>query len=130
MFVGVLRLELHVPHARSLKDKRSVIRKFRDRVRGRFDVSVAEVGAQDLLQRAVFGVSVVSGDASVCDSILSQVRRLADHQPDALLTDSKMEIIPMGSELFEPSSGLGGSPFDDDDDSDDDDSDDSDDDGR
>ena len=49
MFVGVLRLTFHVPHARSLKDKRSVVRSFRDRVRARFDVSIAEVAAQDLL---------------------------------------------------------------------------------
>jgi len=69
VFVGVLRLTFHVPHARSLKDKRRVILKFRDRIRSRFDVSVAEVDAQDKLQRAVFGVSVVSSDAAVCDSV-------------------------------------------------------------
>ena len=43
MFVGVLRLTFHIPHATSLKEKRSVVRKFRDRVRGKFDVSIAEV---------------------------------------------------------------------------------------
>ena len=66
MFVGVLRLTFHIGHARSLKDKRRVVQKFRDRVRSRFDVSIAEVAAQDLHQRAVFGVGVVSGDAAVC----------------------------------------------------------------
>src|SRR5439155_14083 len=43
MFVGVLRLTFHIPHARSLKEKRHVVRKFRDRVRARFDVSIAEM---------------------------------------------------------------------------------------
>ncbi|HWL87271.1 MAG TPA: DUF503 domain-containing protein [Polyangiaceae bacterium] len=100
MFVGVLRLVFHVPHARSLKDKRSVVRKFRDRVRGRFDVSIAEVDSQDLLQRAVFGVSVVSGDAAVCDSVLAQVAHVAETQEDAVLTDRATEIITVGEDLY------------------------------
>jgi len=100
VYVGVLRLTFHVPHARSLKDKRSVVRRFRDRVRARFDVSIAEVGAQDLLQRAVFGVSVVSGDAKVCDSVLAQVAQAAELQEDAVLTDRATEVIPIGDELF------------------------------
>lgn len=100
MFVGVLRLVFHIPHARSLKDKRAVVRRFRDRVRARFDVSIAEVGDQDLHQRAVFGVSVVSGDAAVCDSILEQVAREAQSQPEAVLTDRATEVMTMGDELY------------------------------
>jgi uncharacterized protein YlxP (DUF503 family) len=100
MHVGVLKLVFHIPHARSLKEKRSVVRRFRDRVRARFDVSIAEVGAQDLLQRAVFGVSVVSGDAKICDSVLAQVARAAETQEDAVLTDRATELIPMGQDMF------------------------------
>ncbi|WP_394842538.1 DUF503 domain-containing protein [Pendulispora brunnea] len=100
MFVGVLRLTFHIPHARSLKEKRSVVRKFRDRVRARFDVSIAEVDAQDLLQRAVFGVSVVSGDAAVCDSVMAQVARAAETQEDAVLTGHATEIITVGEDLY------------------------------
>lgn len=100
MFVGVLRLTFHIPHARSLKDKRRVVHKFRDRVRSHFDVSIAEVGAQDLHQRAVFGVSVVSGEASVCDSVLEQVARSAELAEDALLTDRATEIITVGDDLY------------------------------
>ncbi len=106
MFVGVLRLTFHVPHARSLKDKRSVVRKFRDRIRARFDVSIAEVGDQDLLQRAVFGVSVVSGDAAVCDSVLEQVAHAAATQEDAVLTDRATEVIPIGDDLYGGEDGL------------------------
>lgn len=100
MFVGVLRITLHVPHAQSLKDKRRVVLKFRDRVRSRFQVSIAEVGAQDKLQRAVFGVSVVSSEAAVCDSVLEQVARVAETQPDAVLTHRETEIVPFGDELY------------------------------
>ncbi len=100
MFVGVLRLTFHIPHARSLKDKRRVVLSFRDRVRSRFDVSIAEVGAQDLHQRAVFGVSVVSGDAAVCDSILERVARAAETVGDAVLTDRATEVLTIGDDLY------------------------------
>jgi len=100
VFVGVLRLTFHVPHARSLKDKRRVVLKFRDRVRARFDVSIAEVAEQDMLQRAVFGVTVVSGDAAVCDSVLEQVAHVAATPEDAVLTDRATEVIPIGDDLY------------------------------
>lgn len=105
MFVGVLRLTFHIPHARSLKEKRSVVRKFRDRVRARYDVSIAEVDAQDLHQRAIFGVSVVSSDAAVCDSVLEQVARTAETQEDAVLTDRATEVITVGEDLYGPQGG-------------------------
>src|SRR5579864_3136696 len=100
MFVGVLKLTFHIPHARSLKEKRSVVRKFRDRVRARFDVSIAEVDAQDLHQKAVFGVAVVSGDAAKCDSVLEQVARAAELQEEAVLSDRATELIPVGDDLY------------------------------
>jgi uncharacterized protein YlxP (DUF503 family) len=100
VFVGVLRLTFHVPQARSLKDKRRIVQKFRDRVRSRFDVSIAEVGAQDKLQRAVFGVSVVSSDATVCDSVLEHVARVAETQEDAVLTNRETELLPIGDQLY------------------------------
>ncbi|MBN9159342.1 MAG: DUF503 domain-containing protein [Myxococcales bacterium] len=100
MIVGVLKLTFHIPHARSLKEKRGVVRKFRDRIRARFDVSIAEVAAQDLHQKAVFGVAVVSSKASVCDSVLEQVARAAELQEDAVLADRSTELIPIGDELY------------------------------
>jgi uncharacterized protein YlxP (DUF503 family) len=100
MFVGVLRLTFHVPHARSLKDKRRIVLRFRDRIRSRFDVSIAEVEAQDKLQRAIFGVTVVSSEAAVCDSVLEQVARAAETQEDAVLTDRQTEIVSFGDELY------------------------------
>ncbi len=100
MFVGVLRLTFHIPHARSLKDKRRVVQKLRDRVRSRFDVSIAEVAFQDLHQRAVFGVSVVSGDAAVCDSVLEQVAHVAETSGDAVLTDRSTELVTIGDDMY------------------------------
>jgi uncharacterized protein YlxP (DUF503 family) len=108
MFVGVLRLTCHIPHARSLKDKRMVVRKFRDRIRARFDVSIAEVDAQDLLQKAVFGVAVVSGDAAVCDSVMANVARAAETQEEAVLTGHSTEIITVGEDMYGDEDGENG----------------------
>jgi uncharacterized protein YlxP (DUF503 family) len=96
MHVGVLRLTFHLPAARSLKDKRFSVRSFKDRIRARFGVSVAEVEAQDLLQRAVFGVCVVSADAEQCDSVLSKVAHMAETDAGMVLAGRAMEIMPMG----------------------------------
>lgn len=103
MFVGVLRLTFHVPSARSLKEKRRVVQKLRDRIRARFDVSIAEVGAQDLHQRAVFGVCVVSSEAAVCDSVLEQVAHAAETVGDVVLTDRTTEVVNFGEEMYEAS---------------------------
>src|SRR4051812_22280398 len=96
MHVGVMRIELEVPGARSLKDKRQVVRSFKERVKSRLSVSIAEVDHQDKLQRAVFGVAVVSGDAAVCEELLGQVVGMASSLPNALLSDRASEIIPFG----------------------------------
>jgi hypothetical protein len=63
MFVGVVRVELHIPASTSLKDKRSVVRSLKDRIRERASAAVAEVDHQDLWQRAALGVAVVASTA-------------------------------------------------------------------
>jgi uncharacterized protein YlxP (DUF503 family) len=96
MFVGVMKLSFHLPGARSLKDKRQVVRSFRDRVRGRLDVSIAEVEHLDLHQRATFGVAVVSNDAGICDELLASVASMAGNVRDAVLVDRGTEIMTIG----------------------------------
>jgi len=100
MVVGVLRLSFHVPGARSLKDKRHVVRGFRDRVRARFGVSIAEVAEQDTLQLAVFGVTVVSSSRDVCAGVLEHVARMAELNADAVLTSRETEFMTFGNEMF------------------------------
>jgi uncharacterized protein len=104
MFVGVLRLSLSIVGARSLKDKRSVVRSFKERVQGRLKVSIAEVGGLDDPRRATLGVAVVSNDAGVCDHVLADVAAMANTLPDAILTDRATEIVPFG----EGGSGIAG----------------------
>jgi hypothetical protein len=96
MFVGVLRFSLDIPGARSLKDKRSVVRSLKERVQGRLKVSIAEVGVLDHPRRATFGVAVVSNSRTVCDQLLSSVASMAGTLPDAIMTDRATEIVSFG----------------------------------
>jgi uncharacterized protein YlxP (DUF503 family) len=98
MHVGVMRLVLEIPGARSLKDKRQVVRSFKERVKSRVAVSIAEVGHLDKLQLSAFGVAVVSGDAAVCEELLGRVTALAGALPNAVLTDRAVEVIPFGDD--------------------------------
>lgn len=96
MYVGVLRLGLSVVGARSLKDKRSVVRSFKDRAQAKYKVSVAEVSDLDNPRHAVLGVAVVSNSSTLCDQVLQSVASMASTLPDALLNDRAMEIFPFG----------------------------------
>jgi len=96
MFVGVLRFSLQIPGARSLKDRRSVVRSLKERVQGRLHVSIAEVGNVEDPRYATLGVAVVSSSSSVCDQVLSSVASMAGTLPDAILTDRATEIVSFG----------------------------------
>jgi uncharacterized protein YlxP (DUF503 family) len=91
-----MRLVLEIPGARSLKDKRQVVRSFKERVKSRLSVSIAEVDHHDKLQRATFGVAVVSGDAVLCEELLGRVTSMAGSLPDAILADRASELIAFG----------------------------------
>jgi len=97
MFVGILRLVFQIPGAASLKDRRRVVKSFKDRVRARFPVSIAEVGDLERYQVATLGVAVVSGEAARCQEVLSAVARAAEQASDAVLADVATELIPFGS---------------------------------
>jgi uncharacterized protein len=73
VFVGVLRLTLHLPEPGSLKSKRHLLRSAIDRVKARFNVSVAEVADNDLWQRSVVGVSAVGNDHAFVNEMLDKV---------------------------------------------------------
>jgi len=73
MPVGVLTLEIQLPYAHSLKEKRAVLRKIRDRLRARFNVAVAELDHQDVWQRATLGVVSISDSQTLLESVFRQV---------------------------------------------------------
>jgi uncharacterized protein YlxP (DUF503 family) len=75
MPIGLLTLELHLPYAQSLKDKRMVLQKLKARLRTRFNVSVAELDHQDVWQRSVIGIVSISSDQQNLEQVLQGVER-------------------------------------------------------
>jgi uncharacterized protein YlxP (DUF503 family) len=78
MAIGLLTLEIHIPDSRSLKDKRQVLRSLKDRLRGRFNVAVAELDHQESWQRAQVGIVSLSNDAAHLEQSLLAVLNEAE----------------------------------------------------
>ncbi len=77
MHILLITLNLHIPYAHSLKDKRSQIKSLKDRLSSRFNASVAEIDALDKQQLAVMGVCMISNDKSYLNKQYSLVEALA-----------------------------------------------------
>ena len=76
MIVGVAQFELFMPYNHSLKEKRQILKKLKDRVAQEMKITVAEVDHQDLWQRASLGLAVVGSDAKLIESLITQTLNL------------------------------------------------------
>ncbi|MGC3997407.1 MAG: DUF503 domain-containing protein [Anaeromyxobacter sp.] len=105
MFVGVLRLTLHLPEPGSLKSKRHLVRSAIDRVRARFNVAISEVAENDLWQRSVLGVAAVGNDHGFVNEQLDKVADFIGsmHGGQLLVTARDIEIVPYGDGVGEGS---------------------------
>ena len=92
MLVGTLRVRLLLRQARSLKDKRQVVKSIKDRLRNGFNVSVAEVDQQDNRQLAVLGIAMVSNEAHHLKTALGQIVQALRVHPVAEFLDHEMEV--------------------------------------
>lgn len=89
--LGVLTLEVHVEDSHSLKDKRHVVRSLKDRMRARFNVSVAEIEGQDSWQYAAVAVATVSSDRTRAEQVLAAAESFAADLLGGALTGSSVE---------------------------------------
>src|SRR5512132_4341740 len=101
MFVAVARLTLQIPESGSLKAKRQVLRRVTDRVKARFNVSVAEVDDNELWQRAVIGLAVVGNDRRHVNEQIDKIVHFVEEMYVAPLIGREMEIIALGDRLAE-----------------------------
>ena len=85
MVVAISVFELHLPHSRSLKEKRRVVKSLIERVHRRYRVSVAETDYHDLHQRAEIGIAAVSASRHELERQMEAIRRLIDEQQEAVL---------------------------------------------
>ena len=91
--VGVLTLELRLSDAHSLKDKRHTVKGLKDRLRGKFNVAVAEIDYQDLWQRSLISAVTVSSDHVRAEQTLQLVEREASSMLGAALVGTTVEWI-------------------------------------
>jgi uncharacterized protein YlxP (DUF503 family) len=92
MTVGLLSIELFLPSSRSLKDKRMVLRRLKDRI-GALNVAVAEVAHQDRWQRAGLAIVTVATSDDGVERRLASVRDTIETLVPDLVTDSQIELI-------------------------------------
>jgi uncharacterized protein YlxP (DUF503 family) len=93
MPVGLLTLEIYIPESHSLKDKRQVIRSLKDRLRGKFNVAVAELDGQDSRQWCVIGVVTLSNNAGHVEQSLKTVLAESEKQLGRDLIGHDMEVL-------------------------------------
>jgi uncharacterized protein len=93
MVVGIGVLELMVHNSSSLKAKRQVLKSILGRVRSKFDISIAEVGAQDKWQRSTIAFAVVSNDGGHAHTMLETVIKYVEGLYLAEVVDTRIEIV-------------------------------------
>jgi uncharacterized protein YlxP (DUF503 family) len=95
--VASLTLEIEIPHAQSLKDRRQVVRSLKERLRHAFNIAVAELDSGELWNRATLGIAVISGSRSYLTGQLEEIDRAAHRLSPALgaeVIDSYAEFFP------------------------------------
>ena len=91
--IGIITLRLH--ECRSLKGKRKIVKSIISQMRNKFNASVAEVGSNDIYQRAQIGFSLVGNDKSVINSKLDKAVNLVDTLGLAEIIDTEMELFTL-----------------------------------
>jgi uncharacterized protein len=92
--IGVITFHLHLPACASLKEKRGRLKPLLARLHRQFNISVAEMGLQDMWQEAVIACGMVGNDAAYLQSALASVRRwMQANWPDGDVLDIKTEIL-------------------------------------
>lgn len=92
MIVGILRIELIIPGATSLKEKRQIMRSLKDRLRNAFNIAISEVDLQDKWQRAILGVASVNKDKRYLNGQLDKVIDFINRFRGVEMVDYEMEL--------------------------------------
>jgi uncharacterized protein YlxP (DUF503 family) len=93
MPIGLLTLEIYIPEAHSLKDKRQVLRSLKDRLRGKFNVAVAELEGQDSWQRSVVGIVSLANNAGFLEQSLRTVLEDSERHLGRDLVGHELEVL-------------------------------------
>jgi uncharacterized protein YlxP (DUF503 family) len=92
MIVGIAKIKLYLPSCHSLKEKRRVLRKIKDRAQSKLSVQIVEVGNQDVWQSSEMGFSLVGNDNRVIQSLIDKVF-------DFIASNGEIQIVDQWSEV-------------------------------
>lgn len=93
MTIGLLNIDILIPEAHSLKDKRRVLKSVKDQVRARFNCAVAETDHQDLWRRARLSIVVVSGESQHANTQLNEIFRFVESRLGHNIADCQIELL-------------------------------------
>lgn len=93
MIIGILQMEILLPEARSLKDKRSKLNNMKNRVRKQFNAAIAELRHFNEFSRTVLGVVTINNERKIVDQLLGQIERFIEFQFGIIVVNRKVEII-------------------------------------
>lgn len=93
MIVGTGLIVIRIEGCRSLKEKRKIVKPMIARLGNAFNISVAEIGANDVYQRAEIGFALVGNDRSVINSKVDKVFNMAENMAVAEVLETRMEIL-------------------------------------
>ena len=105
MVVGVCRVTLMVEESHSLKERRAVIRKLKDRVRLKFNCAVADVGDQNAWQEIILAFAVIANDKAFVDTMLTKILAFIEDLAVAKVTGDEKDIVNYGDEELAPAGG-------------------------
>ena len=95
MFVGTIRVELLIPGCKSLKEKRRVVSSIKNKIKTRYNVSIAEVDFQDKWQRTAIGVSFVNNRQKDTEILCQKILEFFFENGDFVVLNNKNSIISM-----------------------------------
>jgi uncharacterized protein YlxP (DUF503 family) len=99
MTVAIARVTLFVAGSHSLKEKRSVIRRVKDLVQQKFNTSIAEVGDNDVWQRAVIGLSLIGNERRFVEAQLDEVLAFIRTKAEVLGEERELQTFNDGEAL-------------------------------
>ena len=91
--VGLCTIELFLSDSQSLKDKRQILSSLKDRLRQKFNLSVAEIDAQDLWQKGVLALACVANDGRYVNQVLDRAQNMIKSNPIVEIVQSRIELL-------------------------------------
>jgi uncharacterized protein YlxP (DUF503 family) len=98
MIVGILMMELHLPLAQNLKEKRKVLQSVLARAKNRYNISIAELDHRDKWQRSLVGVSCVNSEVRAAENLFYCVRGLFEENGEIVVIRETRNYYPLENE--------------------------------